>query len=275
MADLAVASEPEPESELDEEPVAPVAPPAPVPPARSELPERDAITTPGPWLRDALVALAADESDLAELLLVALLPAQAGQLKRPLTYELDIHGGATHRVVLDGDYARVEPPGGVPADARVAGPPAALVPLAAGAAARRLPGAHVTGRRHLRRLLKARRAPLGLADLAAAGVSPSPGLLLTVLARAVEPRWTAGRPLIVDVATEGADRWRIVASGDGPLLLLPADPEQPAAATLHAAPGRLAAVLAGLGAPGDGWIEGDTGAVRTLLGWLDRAQRGA
>jgi hypothetical protein len=46
---------------------------------------------------------------------------------------------------------------------RVAGPLAALVPLATGGAERRLPGADIAGRRHLRRLLKARRAPLGLA----------------------------------------------------------------------------------------------------------------
>jgi hypothetical protein len=226
----------------------------------------------GPWLRDALVALAVDEPDIAELLLVALLPAQAGLAKRPLAYDLVITGAGTHRVAIDDDRARVESPG-APAEATVTGPLAALVPLAAGGAGRRLPGATVEGRRHLRRLLKARRAPVALAELAAAGATPSPGLLLTVLARAVPARWTAGKPLSVDVAVKGADRWRVLSSGDGSLLILPASADSPAPTTLHVASGRLAAVLAATAGPDDAHVEGDPVAVRTLLGWLDRAQR--
>ena len=180
--------------------------------------------SPGPWLRDALQGLAVDEPDIAELLVVSLLSAQAGLVKDSLTYELAVQGGTTHRVVVDPDRVRVELPGPGPEAVRVAGPLAALVPLVAGGAGRRLPGTRIDGRRHLRRLIKARRAPLGLAELAAADIAPSPGLLLTVLARAVEPRWTARRhPLTVDVASEGSDRWRVVASGDGPLAIVPAD----------------------------------------------------
>jgi hypothetical protein len=182
-------------------------------------------------------------------------------------------GGTTHRVAVEPEHARVELPGHGVTDARVSGPLAALVPLATGGAGRRLPGTEIEGRRQLRRLLKARRAPLGLAQLAAAGVAPSPGLLLTVLARAVDPSWTRGHRLAVDVAPEGADRWRVIASGTGPLSILPADPEQPAPATLHTSASRLAAVLAGTAAPDDAWVEGDLRAVRTLLSWLDRAQR--
>jgi hypothetical protein len=259
------------EHEAAEQPAQDVAPAAP---ARSSLPERGPIIQPGPWLRDALVALAGEEPEIAELLLVALLPAQAGLAKKPLTYDIAIAGGATHRVALDADRARVELPSGAPAEIRVTGPLAALVPLATGGAGRRLPGAHVEGRRHLRRLLKARRAPLGLAELAAAGVTLSPGLLLTVLARAVEPRWTAGRSLTVDIAPEGADRWRVASHSGGPLSILPAGDAEPAPATLHTAPGRLPAVLAAVAAPDDAYVEGDVRAVRTLLTWLDRAQRG-
>ncbi len=246
---------------------------------RQPLTPREPVATPGPWLRDALQGLAVDEPDIAELLLVSLLSAQAGLVKDPLTYELAVQGGTTHRVVVDPDRVRVELPGPGPAAIRVAGPLAALVPLVAGGAGRRLPGTRIDGRRHLRRLLKARRAPLGLAELAAADIAPSPGLLLTVLARAVEPRWT-GRPLTVDVASEGSDRWRVVASGDRPLAIVPAGdgtggPEgtPPASAVLHTAPHRLAAVLAGTAAPADASVEGDPRDVRTLLSWLDRAQR--
>jgi hypothetical protein len=163
---------------------------------------------------------------------------------------------------------------------RVAGPLAALVPLVAGGVGgpgRRLPGTRIDGRRQLRHLLKARRAPLGLAELAAADIAPSPGLLLTVLARAVDPRWTA-RPLTVDVASEGSDRWRVVASGNGPLAIMPAGDGTggvggPPSAVLHTSAHRLAAVLAGTAAPDDASVEGDSRDVRTLLSWLDRAQR--
>jgi hypothetical protein len=245
---------------------------------RQPLAAREPITTPGPWLRDALQGLAVDEPDIAELLVVSLLSAQAGLVKDALTYELAVQGGTTHRVVVDPDRVRVELPGSVPADVRVAGPLAALVPLVAGGAGRRLPGTRIDGRRHLRRLLKARRAPVGLAELAAAEIALSPGLLLTVLARAVEPRWTSRRhPLIVDVASEGSDRWRVVASGDAPLAIVPAgdgaDGTPPASAVLHTSAHRLAAVLAGAAAPGDAHVEGDARDVRTLLSWLDRAQR--
>jgi hypothetical protein len=262
--------EPEPEEEVEAE-----AAPDPEPePVRSPLPSRSPVTRPGPWLRDALVALAVHEPDIAELMLVALLPAQGGLVKRPVVYELAVQGSATHRVGLAPDRARVLPPGGGIADARVAGPLEALVPLVAGGAGRRLPGTQIESRRALRRLLKARRAPLGLAQLAQAGVAPSPGLLLTVLARAVQPSWTAGRRLTVDIAPAGADRWRVVASGDGPLTILPAEGADPAEATLHTSEARLAAVLGGTAEPGEAWVEGDVGAVRTLLSWLDRAQRG-
>ena len=243
------------------------------------LAAREPIVNPGPWLRDALKGLAVDEPDIAELLLVSLLSAQAGLVSHELTYELAVQGGTTHRVVVDPDRVRVELPGSGPAAVRVAGPLAALVPLVAGGtgmAGRRLPGTRIEGRRQLRPLLKARRAPLGLAELAASDIAPSPGLLLTVLARAVDPSWIA-RPLTVDVASEGSDRWRVVASGNGPLAIVPAgdgtDGAGGPSAVLHTSAHRLAAVLAGTAAPGEASVEGDARDVRTLLSWLDRAQR--
>jgi hypothetical protein len=272
-APAVLADPPAAEDEDGDETAASVAPPA-LAPVRSPLPERAAITKPGPWLRDALTALAVDEPDIAELLMVALLPAQGGTVKRLIAYDLAIEGGATHRVAVGPDRARIELPGQSVCDARVSGSLTALVPLAAGGAARRLPGTEIQGRRRLRRLLKARRAPLGLAQLAAAGVAPSPGLLLTALARAVPADWTEDRPLTLDVAAQGADRWRIIASGRGPLTILPADLEDRAPATLHTTVSLLPAVLAGTAQAGDAWVEGDVKPVRTLLSWFDRAQRG-
>jgi hypothetical protein len=240
------------------------------------LPARPGGGKVRPWLRDALVSLAHDEPDIAELIVVGLLPLQAGLVKGTVTYALDVDGGTTHCVVVDESRVKVELAGARHADAVVAGPLAALVPLATGGASRRLSGAHVQNRRAVRKLIKARRRPLSLAELAAANVAPSPGLLLTVLARAVDPEWTTGRALMVDVAPDGADAWRVVASGDGPLQIFPSEAAtQAAPATLHVAAGRLPAVLAGTASAGDATVEGDVADVRTLLSWLDRAQRGA
>jgi hypothetical protein len=247
-----------------------------LPGARQPLPARPPIAVPGPWLRDALRSLAADEPEIAELLVVALLPAQAGLARKPLAYELAVAGGTTHRVVLDEERVRVELPRAGAIDARVSGSLEALVPLVAGGAGRRLPGTRVEGRRQLRRLIKARRAPLGLAQLADAGITPSPGLLLSVLARAVDPQWTMralDAPLTVDIASAGSDRWRVVANGFGALQILPADDAQPARAVLHTSANRLPAVLAGTAAPEDASVEGDLRDVQLLLSWLDRAQR--
>jgi hypothetical protein len=241
--------------------------------ARRPLPARGPIGKIGPWLRDALVSLARDEPDIAELLLVGLLPLQAGIVPGSLAYKLAVDGGTTHRVHVTDDRVRVELGGLGTSDARISGPLAALVPLATGGAGRRLGGTRIQGRRNVRKLIKARRRPLGLDELAAAGVAPSPGLLLTVLARAVQPAWTRGRPLTVDVASEGADRWRVIASGHGPLAIFPAEGAPPAPATLHTSASRLPAVLAGTAQDGDAHVEGDAGDVRTLLSWLDRAQR--
>jgi hypothetical protein len=240
---------------------------------RQPVPARPSIIESGPWLRDALLSLAADEPEIAELLVVALLPAQGGLVNRPLTYELAITDGTTHRVVLDLERARVELPSDAAVDAQITGSLAALVPLVAGGAGRRLPDTKIKGRYRLRQLLKARRAPLGLAELAAADVVPSPGLLLTVLARAVPASWTRQHPpLTVDIASAGSDCWRVTSSG-GPLTILPADGAPPADAVLHTSANRLPAVLAGAATLGDAYVEGDVDAVKTLLSWLDRAQR--
>jgi hypothetical protein len=291
-----IVAEPEPVvAEAEPEPLVVAPPPAPpvvavAPPvlpgedeavsvrpavaAPRRLPPRSPIAKPAPWLRDALLRLAVEEPDIAELLLVALLPAQAGLVRRPLAYDLHVDGGTTHRVEVEPDAVRVTLPRGTAPEARISGPLTALVPFVAGGAGRRLPGATIARRRHLRKLLKARRAPVGLVELAQKGVAPSPGLLLTVLARAVDPRWTLGRSLSVDIAATGADRWRVSASGDGPLTILPAEGAPPADATLHTSAALLPAVLAGTAAPDQASVEGSLLELQTLLSWLDRAQRG-
>jgi hypothetical protein len=268
----AVAAEP---PAVEEPPAADPPPAADASPARQPLAERSPVQRPGPWLRDALVALARDEPEIAELVVVGLLPLQAGLVPAPFTYILDVDAGGSHRVAIGDDEVRVGMSAGsqtIGAEPRAAGPLEKLVPLVTGGTSWRLSGARVSQRRQLKKLIRARRRPVGLQELAEADVAPSPGLLLTVLARAVDPAWTKG--LTVDIAPEQADRWRVAASGVGPVAILPADGAPPAPATLHVSAGRLAAVLAGTAGPSDAHVEGDLAAVRTLLSWFDRAQRG-
>ncbi|WP_027007210.1 hypothetical protein [Conexibacter woesei] len=275
IAEEPALADPPPAAVAPEPPAAEAPPAADASPARQLLPARSPVQKPGPWLRDALVALARDEPEIAELVVVGLLPLQAELVPAPFAYILDVDAGGTHRVAIGDGEIRVGLPSGsqtIGAEPRAAGPLEKLVPLATGGTSWRLPGARVSQRRQLKKLIKARRRPVGLQELAETGIAPSPGLLLTVLARAVDPAWTKG--LTVDIAPEQADRWRVAASGIGPLAILPADGAPPAPATLHVSAGRLAAVLAGTADPSDAHVEGDLAAVRTLLHWFDRAQRG-
>src|SRR2546423_321608 len=127
---------------------------------------------PTTWLLTALERIAATEPSTAARLITGLLPAQGPLLTTDLTYALEVDGDGAFRVELGGGAARVEPqpPGATPAadiEVRVAGPPAVLAPLVAGGAPRRLRGARIHGRRRrLRPLLKARRAPVTLVELA-------------------------------------------------------------------------------------------------------------
>jgi hypothetical protein len=84
---------------------------------------------------------------------------------------------------------------------------------------------------------------------------------------------TAGERLSVDVAPAVSDRWRVAVAEGGGLEVLPVTADdRPAAAILHTTAAELAEVLAGT-APAV--VEGDARAVRTLLAWFDRVQRGA
>src|SRR5690606_36876292 len=85
------------------------------------------------------------------------------------------------------------------------GSAAALAPLVAGGARRRLPGVRIEGRkRRLRPLRRARRAPTDLARLMESGARPAPELVLAVLAAAVDPEWTRGHRFgVVYALTDG------------------------------------------------------------------------
>lgn len=217
----------------------------------------------GPWLRDGLLELAASDPDRAERLALALVPAQAGLIGRPLSYGLILAGGEDYRVSVMAQGAAVGRLAEIPLDAAVRGPLAAVVPLLAGGARPRLPGTSIRGRRRLRPLIAARRIPLQLADLALVS-SPLPARALLELALLGA---RSEQEIVVDVIA-GAELLRVrVGAGQSTVC----EPDgSPAAATLVVAAGRLARVLAGIE---DAELRGDRTVIERLLDTLDGISR--
>jgi hypothetical protein len=237
-----------------------------------------------PWLRTGIERLAAVDTKRAADLLVAVLPAQA-LLGLKLTYALTAEGMDPVRVALDPGAARVDRgPERLDAEATLSGSIAALAPLAAGGAGWRLKDVRVEGaRRGVRKLTRARRAPVTLSDLALLTPPPPPDALLAALAAAVEPAWTAGHRfgvsyLVTDPDVDGtpfeAGRWTILADDGRPLRITDNGGRQPHAATIELSPDALLPVLLGDAAPAGerAVVTGDRRAVDVLHGWFDRAR---
>ncbi len=150
------------------------------------------------WLAPAIRHVAERrDARLAAELIAELLPAQRLVVERPLTYDCKIaERGEPWRAHIADGHAEVGPlAAGATrrADFTLEGRAADFAELAAGGTGRRLPGLRIHGRRRsVRALRRARRTPLALWDLAAAGIDVWPGLLLLALAEAIDPVWTAG-----------------------------------------------------------------------------------
>jgi hypothetical protein len=232
-----------------------------------------------PWLASAIDLLAAEDIRSAGAFLVSLLPDAARTLGGDLVYDLDLDGVGEFRVRLAGGRGTVAMRGeGGPSDAafRIGGSIARLAPLGAGGAPRRLGGARVSGsRRALRRLLKARREPVDLGDLAAAGVVPDPELLLRTLAAAVRPSWTGDEEYAVAVDVPGHEPITVVAEPGRRLQIAGAPPSGGAVrAVLATSPAALLALLGRVEPPDgdDAMLTGEEEVMDTLLELLDRAQ---
>ncbi len=238
-------------------------------------------TDEGPWLRVGLERLASSDPGTAAQLLAALLPAQA-LVAEDLAYDLTAPAVGTLRVVIEGGLARVEPrdaPGPrEEVDVLVEGPLEALAPLAAGGAGWWLRGVRTHGsRRRLRRLVKARRRPVGLGELGLAGSPVHPGLLLAALAAAVEPASTRGHRLAVTYAVGGDGAWIVEVADGAPLAVRPYSPDRESAdATVVVSAPAFMPLLAGHEPPrGErASVVGERRAVDLLHGWFDTA-RGA
>ena len=237
----------------------------------------DRVATP--WLTPALQRLADDDAPLGVAALVTLLPSLGPIATKDLTCDVTVRGSGTWRVTLapgTAEVATLTRTSGDP-DVTLVGEVGALAPLVAGGAHRRLPGVDVIGRkRRVRRLLKERRGPVSLAELHAAGVVPSPRVLLPLLAHGVAPEWVAATD-VVDFAVSGeyGGTWRVTAApGAAPTVTVPGPSDPKPDATVHVADVALLALLAALPLPpGERLlIGGDVDAATAVTGLFGRAQ---
>ncbi len=268
-----------------------------VPPAPAEFVPR-LLAAPArreSWLAPAIRRVAERrDARLAGELIAELLPAQRVVIGGPLSYRLRIAELDGPLLVRMGDGAATvqRPAAGGPAPGATPGRSAAqdvdfllegraadFAELAAGGARRRLRGVRLRGaRRPARSLRRARRQPLALWDLAAAGVDVWPGLLLLALAEGIDPRWTTGQRFTAAFSIEGpaltASATVYVGVRDGePLAVTRAPGEQPAVIA-RLSERAFTCMVAGTPLPAGERIlvEGDRGALERLIGWIDRAQ---
>jgi uncharacterized membrane protein len=231
------------------------------------------------WLAEAIAVYAADDVRGAGEFVVSLLPDVARTLDEDMVFDVDLEGAGAHRVAVRGGAGSVGPrEDGAAGDPvfTISGPVSVLARLGAGGAPRRLRGARVRGsRRALRRLLKTRRPPVDLGDLAAGGVVPDPALLLSALAAGVRPSWVGESEFAVAVDVPGRDPITVVAEPGRRLQVLGAPPEGGAVgAVLTTSPAALLALLGRVAPPegDDAWLSGEEEVMTTLLELLDRAQ---
>jgi hypothetical protein len=229
------------------------------------------------WLAPAVRRLAAQrDAKLAAELVIELLPAQRQIVDGQLNYEIKINELGAFYVALDPASAVIsrEPRGLV--DFSLEGSVAAFSELAAGGTSRRHRGLRIRkGRARARELLKARRRPIALADLAAAEVDVWPGLLLLVMAEAIDPSWTTGRrfELAFDIQdAAGVIIYIRVCDGE-PILVSRTAVGQPIA-TISLSGHALVCLLAGTQAPAEHrtMVIGDATSVDMFLQWTARAQ---
>jgi hypothetical protein len=207
---------------------------------------------------------------------IELLPAQRQVIEGKLNYEIKIDELGAFYVALDPASAVIsrEPRGEV--EFSLEGPVAAFSELAAGGTSRRHRGLRIRkGRSRAKGLLKARREPVALADLAAAEVDVWPGLLLLVMAEAIEPSWTTGRrfELAFDIKdASGVVIYIRVCDGE-PILVSRTAAGQPIA-TISLSAHALICLLAGIQAPAEhqAMVTGDATSVDMFLEWVARAQ---
>jgi hypothetical protein len=131
-------------------------------------------------------------------------------------------------------------------------------------------------KRQARRLLKARRPPLVLSEVANAGMSVWPGLLLLALGVAIDSEWTRGHKFVVAFAIVGEPSviTIYVHVNDGEPLMVSRTCEQQVSTVVQLSERSLTCLLAAVPIPKDEMVltDGDVQALQTLIAWSDRAQ---
>jgi hypothetical protein len=231
------------------------------------------------WLRGAVELFAADDIRGAGAFVLALLPDIARTLEEDIVFDVELEHVGAFRVTLRDGAGSVAPlEDGSPGDPefRISGPVTVIAPLATGGAPRRLGGARVTGsRRALRRVLRTRRDPVDLGDLAGAGVVPDPSLLLRAVASAVRPSWTGDEEYAVVVDVPDLEPITIVSEPGKRLQVVGPPPEGGAVRVVVTTSADALLALLGRVAPPDGddaWVSGEEDVMTELLELLDRAQ---
>ncbi len=250
-----------------------------------ELPPRLQGVRPKPteWLASALRRAAVHrDAQLVGELIAELLPAQGLVVGKTRTYGVTIDEVGCYRVATTGmgpaSVARIDPPAVRGLDFEIRGSVAQVGALVAGRGSWRLRGLRATpgAGSKARRIARARRTPLTLPELAGANVRVWPGLLLPVLAEAVDPKWTAGERFVVAFAISGATPTVLyVGVTDGaPITVSPRSLDAPPAATLYLSERACLNLLARTPLPAGERVlcAGDLAVAERLVGWMDRAQ---
>lgn len=241
------------------------------------------------WLSRAIEALAKSCSpSLAGEFVSELVPLHARLCDEPLTYELRIDDADSVNVQIGSGYATVSPAKNgsrLAADFWLEGSAAAFATVAGGGFRGRRRGLRVRGsRRAARRLLTACKRPVALADLAHAGITVWPGLLLAALVETVDPHWTKGSEFVVAYEITGAHAaaFHVQARDGAPLALSAGIADEPAPAPLIERPNATVrlneraflCMLAGVPLPKGERVTltGDEAAVHTQLSWFAQAQ---
>ncbi len=229
------------------------------------------------WLAPAIRGLAAQrDAKLAAELVIELLPAQRQVIEGQLNYEIKIAELGSFYVALDPASAVIsrEPRGAV--EFSLEGSVAAFSELAAGGTTRRHRGLRIRkGKSRARELLKTRRQPIALADLAAGEVDIWPGLLLLAMAEAIDPTWTTGRRFELAFDIQDAEGIVIyIRVCDGEPILVSRTPAGQPIATISLSAHALVCLLAGTQAPSEhrATVLGDATSVDMFLQWTARAQ---
>ena len=245
-------------------------------PPASAPPEPTALR---PWLKPIFRALVRTDADAAGRLLLELLPAQHAAAPEPVAYDLVLggHRGCARVTVKDGApvirYADGPRPGGE-VDFQVLGDPAALARLLTAGPLRRRWGrgvARVRGRRDRLRALRAlTEVRLDFPGLYRAGVRLAPEMTLMIVARLIEPAWTARERFTLAYAGEAATVYLLVRDGH-PLEVTDEAPGDRIATTITGPADALPLVLSGeRGQPVT--VSGEDWPLALLRKWIKRAQ---